>query len=161
MDTCVLNCKISDVTSPIEFQVVRQNSKSILGLKDALKLNLFTLHPDVYENCILSRDRSRNPSNIPSDIQQEHSDLFSDTPGCLPIKYKMKLNPDVAPVVRPLRKAPHAIKYKIKESLDKMEENGIIAKAHGMEFLYSCSEKEEHWWIKVMHWPSWFEYGTD
>ena len=33
MGTCVLNCKISDVTSPIEFQAVRQNSKSILGLK--------------------------------------------------------------------------------------------------------------------------------
>ena len=128
MGTCVLNCKISDVTSPIEFQVVRQNSKSILGLKDALKLNLITLHPDVHEIRTSSRDRSRNPPNIPSDIWQEHSELFSDTPGCLPIKYKMKLNPHVAPVLRPSRKVPHAMKDKIKESLDKMEENGIIAK---------------------------------
>ena len=40
----------------------------------------------------------------------------------------MKLNADVAPVVRLPRKVPHAMKNKIKESLDKMEENGIIAK---------------------------------
>ena len=97
-------------------------------MKDALKLNLITLHPDVHEIRTSSRDRSQNPPNIPSDIWQEHSDLFSDTPGCLPITYKMKLNPDVAPVVRPPRKVPHAMKDKIKESLDKMEENGIIAK---------------------------------
>ena len=105
-----------------------KNSLSILGLKDALKLNLVTLHPDVHKISTLSRDQSRNPPNSPSDIWQEHSDLFSDTPGCLPIAYKMKLNPDVAPDVRPPRKVPHAMRDKIKESLDKMEENGIIAK---------------------------------
>ena len=122
--TCVLNCKISDVTSPIEFQVVRQNSKSILGLKDALKLNLITLYPDVHEIRTSSLDRSRNPPNIPSDIWQDHSKLFSDTPGCLLITYKMQLNPDVAPVVRPPRKVPHAMKDKIKESLDKWRKMG-------------------------------------
>ena len=125
MGTCVLSCKMSDVTSPIKFQAVRQNSKSILGLKDALKLNLITLHPDVHEICTSSRDRSRNPPNTPSDIWQEHSDLFIDTPGCLPITYKMKLYPDVTPVVRPARKIPHAMKYKIPRQ---NRGNEIIAK---------------------------------
>ena len=52
----------------IKFQVVRQNSKSILGFKDALKLNLITLYPDVHEIRTSSRDQSQNPQNIPSYI---------------------------------------------------------------------------------------------
>ena len=40
----------------------------------------------------------------------------------------MKLNPDVAAVVRLPRKVHHAMKDKIMVSLDKIEENGIIAK---------------------------------
>ena len=131
MGTCVLNCKISDITSPIEFQVVHQNSKSNSRFKRRSQTEshlISHLYPDVHEINTSSLDRPRNPPNIPIDIWQEHSDLFSDTPGCLPIIYKIKLNPDITPVARPPRKVPHAMKDKIKDFLDKTEENEIIAK---------------------------------
>ena len=127
LGTCVLHCKISDVLCPLEFQVVKGNAKTILGLRDALKLNLISLHPDVHE-ITPSPCQLPKPDNIPSDIWSDYSELFSDQPGCLPITYKMKLDPDVPPVVKPPRSIPHAMREKVKESLDKMEENGIIAK---------------------------------
>ena len=75
----------------------------------------------------------------------------------------MKLNLDVAPVVRSPRKFPHAIKDKIRESLDEIEENDNRKSkcAHRMGFLYGRSKKEEHRRIKNMHWPSWLIYGAD
>ena len=46
---CSLNCEISDVLCPLEFQVEKENAKTILGLKNAIKLNLISLYPDVHE----------------------------------------------------------------------------------------------------------------
>ena len=63
LGTCVLHCKISDVLCQLEFQVVKGNAKTILGLKDALKLNFISLHPDVHEI---------KPDNIPSDIWSDY-----------------------------------------------------------------------------------------
>ena len=121
LGTCVLECDISGNKVPLTFQVVNKRAKTILGLKDALKLELITIHPDVHEIEDI-------PKDIPPDIYAEYKDLFSDLPGKLPVTHKMKLNPDVEPVIRPPRRVPVAMKSRIKAELDKMEANGIIQK---------------------------------
>ena len=117
---------------PSNVQIIDRKASTILGLKDALKLNLLNLHPDVHEISTQQQQsqtqtKSR-PTHIPVDIWSSHNDLFTDTVGCLPVVYKMKLNPNIEPVIRPARKIPHAMSDKIKKSLDEMEQNGIITK---------------------------------
>ena len=121
LGTCMLVCEVSGSKVPLTFQVVDKPAKTILGLKDALKMQLITIHPDVHEIEDI-------PKDIPPDIYKDYKDLFSDLPGKLPMTYKMKLDPDIEPVIRPPRKVPIAMKEKIKVELNKMEQNGIIQK---------------------------------
>ena len=60
-------------------------------------------------------------------ILDEYRDLFDGELGELPMQYKMKLDPDVRPVVRPLRRFPVAFQDKVKQELDAMVTKGIIA----------------------------------
>ena len=61
------------------------------------------------------------------DILQEYSDLFQGL-GCLPGEHTIKIDPAVPPVVHPPRKVPVALKGKIKDELDRMEEAGVIVR---------------------------------
>ena len=107
----------------LKFHIIDDRAKTILGLPDAMKLQLLRLHPEVHE--VKTKER---PSNIPSEIWDEYSDVFRDTPGTLPVTYKMKLMADAVPVVRPPRRIPHGIVDQVKTSLDEMEKDGIITK---------------------------------
>ncbi|KAL9953715.1 hypothetical protein ACROYT_G041171 [Oculina patagonica] len=76
------------------------------------------------------------------DILQEYSDLFQGL-GCLPGEHAIKINPAVTPVVHPPRKVPVALKGKIKEELDRMEEAGVIVR----------QTEPTEWAIKREHYP--------
>ena len=54
--------------------------------------------------------------------------MFGEKPGCLPITYNMKLNPEIEPVIRDARRIPHGIADKVKFPLEQMESDGIITK---------------------------------
>ena len=95
--------------------------KILLGLTDALRLGLITLHPVVHKV-------DQQHENIPPDIYEKYSELFSDLPGTLPVVYKMKLRPDAQPVIRPPRRVPVARHEKVKLELEEMEHHGIIKK---------------------------------
>ena len=60
-------------------------------------------------------------------ILDEYRDLFDGELGELPMQYKMKLDPDVRPVVRPPRRFPVALQDKVKQELDAMVTKGVIA----------------------------------
>ena len=77
-------------------------------MKDALRLKLIKLHPEVYEF------KEQLPG-LPLDIQEIYASLLRDLIFALPIVYNMKLKPDAQPVIRPLRKDRIAKKYRIKQ----------------------------------------------
>ena len=60
-------------------------------------------------------------------ILDEYRDLFDVELGESSIQYKMKLDPDVRPVVRTLRRFPVAFEDKVKQELDPMVTKGVIA----------------------------------
>ena len=96
-------------------------TKTLLGLTDALRLGLLTLYPEVHEV-------DQQHETIPSDIYEKYSELFSDLLGKLPVVYKMRLQPDAQPVIKPPRRVPVARHEKVKQELEKMEQHGIIKK---------------------------------
>ena len=121
LGTCDLPLIIAEKNVTLTFQVVKIKKKTLLGLTDALRLGLLTLHPEVHEV-------DQQHENIPPDIYEKYSELFSDLPGTLPVVYKMKLRPDAQPVIRPPRRVPVARHEKVKQELEKMEQHGIIKK---------------------------------
>ena len=54
-----------------------------------------------------------------------YQDLFKGL-GCLPGNYKIKLKPDVTPVVHPARKIPFPMHDKVRAELKRMEDLGVI-----------------------------------
>ena len=61
------------------------------------------------------------------DITEEYADSFKGL-GCLPGEYKLKLDPSVPPVVHAPRKVPVALHDRVKEELQRMENDGVIKK---------------------------------
>ena len=57
---------------------------------------------------------------------KDYADLFTDDMGTLPITYKMTLDPEAQPVVRPARLLPVAMRGKVKAELDRMTSQGVI-----------------------------------
>ena len=103
---------------PMEFEIVKDKSMPILGLKACLDLNL------------ISRLYSLN-LNIKTATTEEILDNYSDVfegLGCLPTDYKIRLDKNAKPVVNPPRKIPHALKNKVKNELNRLEKMKVIKK---------------------------------
>ena len=103
---------------PVRIKSCEEKRQNNLVFKDVLKRNLIYLHPDEHE-IIPSPCQLPKPDNIPSDFWSDYSELFSNQPGCLPITYKMTLDPYVPPVVKPPQSIPHAMREKSKNHLTK------------------------------------------
>ena len=103
----------------------------MLGLQDSLGLQLIVIK-EVEEVKSVQAAPSLT-TTIPSStltkasILDEYRDLFNGELGKLPMQYKMKLNPDIRPVVRPPRRFPVAFQDKVKQELDAMVTKGVIA----------------------------------
>ncbi|XP_063630684.1 uncharacterized protein LOC134801996 [Cydia splendana] len=63
-------------------------------------------------------------------IFHEYNDVFEGL-GCMPGEYKIEIDSSIRPVVHAPRKMPVALKDSIKEKLDNMVDEGIIAKVEG------------------------------
>jgi len=99
----------------LQFHVVDRDVTPIIGLPDALRLNLIQLAAEVHQL------QDNDPPEVTS-----FPDLFDEKLGKLPVIYKMKVNPDVTPVVRPPRRIPMTMKEPVKQALDKMANQGVI-----------------------------------
>ena len=103
----------------------------MLGLQDSLGLQLIVIKE--VEEVKSVQAASSLTTTIPSStltkasILDEYRDLFDGELGKLPMQYKMKLNPDIRPVVRPPRRFPVAFQDKVKQELDAMVTKGVIA----------------------------------
>lgn len=113
---CFLKFKHRSTDYILQFIVVASDSVPVLGRSSCEELNL------------VKRVWAINKSN--ENILQEFPDVFQGI-GCLPGKYKIELKPNVQPVVHAPRKLPVALKDQIKNKLDEMLSQGIIAKVEG------------------------------
>ncbi|XP_013395965.1 uncharacterized protein LOC106163040 [Lingula anatina] len=114
--SAILPCELRGETHDIKFNVIDANVQTLLGLPDCMKLKLLQLGESVYS------------VNTTPDMFAEFPDIFDQRLGQLPVKYKITVDSQVTPVVRPVRKLPVAVKDKVKQELRRMESQGIIAK---------------------------------
>ena len=115
LGAATLQCEHNGKTTEIEFQIVDKPVTSIIGIQDSMRLNLISLGPEVYE---VKTEKT---------IIEEYPDLFDGKLGKLPVTCKLTVDPDVAPVVRPARKIPLAMRDRVKQELDSMVAQGVIS----------------------------------
>lgn len=121
--TVNLCCKIGSHSHVISFQITdKKGAATLLGLRDALHLNLIKLDKSVFA---VDTDKE---DPFSKQILTEYADLFDDQLGCIPVTYKMRIDTKVAPVVKPSRKIPQAMEKQVKEELENMTRKGVIVR---------------------------------
>ena len=99
----------------LEFHIIDKPVTPLLGLTDSLSLNFIQLHSEVH-----TTDAFR------AAILDEYKDLLQGNLGNVPIVYKMRLDANVTPVVRPPCRIPLAMEASVKRELDRMVKIGAI-----------------------------------
>lgn len=113
---CILPCVVGSKRCNLQFFVIDTVRKPLLGLPTLIKLNLVQKIKAI-DSIEMSYDKLIN----------ENKELFKGI-GCLNKPYHIKLKENPTPVIHPARRVPVHIKEKLKESLDSLEKQGIIAK---------------------------------
>ena len=91
-------------------------------------------------------------------LSDKYESLFDDI-SCLQGKYKIKIDPNVTPVIHPPRRVPFALKPKLKAELQRMLEMGVICKVEtttswvnsmaGAKILSTLDASAGYWQIQV------------
>ena len=129
LGTVEVECEHNAEFHKITFHIIPRSrpGTTILGLNDCLKLGLVQLSKEVYQ-----------VTTEPKEFQ-EYQDLFSDTAiGKLPLTYKMKVDKEVAPVVKASRRLPIAYMDDVKKELHRMEGLGVIKRAEEPTDWVTC-----------------------
>ena len=115
---CVsLPCTYKGVTNDtcIQFQVLDgKRCINLLGRYDFVRFGL-----------IARVHRTEAESNK---FLTTYSDVFGEAIGCIPGEYDIKVDEDMRPVVHPPRSVPSALRDKVKDELNRMEEIGFLKK---------------------------------
>ena len=99
-----------------DFCVVKENLTPILGADACKEMGLITV----------------NNENICSvgnqcDLIEKYAEIFNDEVGILPGEVHLEVDPTVTPVVMPARRIPAALKPKLKNAVDKLVDQKVIA----------------------------------
>ncbi|XP_041867384.1 uncharacterized protein K02A2.6-like [Melanotaenia boesemani] len=111
--TCELKCRRKDLQSSFVFDIVKTAAPPILGLRACLDLNLVKL--------VMSVE--------PTSVMEEFADVFKGI-GKFPGECNIHIDPSATPVVYPPRRIPFMLRDRLKQELDSMERDGIIAKVN-------------------------------
>lgn len=114
---CSLKVKYKNNYYILKFIVANVNSVPILGRQSCEELN------------VVHRVLGIN-AQIKSSILDEFEDVFQGM-GCLPGEYRIQLKDNITPVIHAPRKLPIALRDSVKQKLDELVEQGIIAKVEG------------------------------
>ena len=113
----------------LEFFIINRDQSPILGLKASQTLGLIKV--------VLNINRTK-------DIVTCYKGVFQGL-GCLQQPYHIKIDSSVQPVVCPVRNQPIALRGRLKEELDKMEELNVIRKIEQpTEWVNSLVVVEKH-----------------
>ena len=117
--TCQVQFPNSSKVILADFYLTKSHREALLGIDSSLELGLIQFD----ENNICSVQAGLNAEKI----ARKYSELFEGY-GKLEGKVHLDIDPTVTPVRLPLRRIPIHIRDKVKMELDKLEQNGIIAK---------------------------------
>ena len=99
--------------------IVANSEIPILGAKDCERFDLVR-RLDVHE---VAKGNAKYKT-----LKTEFKEVFDGSLGCLPDKCRIQIEETCAPVVEPCRKVPFALKDKLKEELERMEDLGVVCK---------------------------------
>lgn len=115
---CELQCTFNDVERVFRFLLVNDPLQPILGAAACLSLNLLRR----VQKLDLTSGKARFDS-----VFRQFPDVFTGI-GKLPGVYSIQLRDDAVPTVAAPRTVPKAIEQQVKQELNHMQQNGIIAK---------------------------------
>ncbi|RXN21321.1 Retrovirus-related Pol poly from transposon [Labeo rohita] len=101
---------------PLDFFIVDTQSPPVLGLKACIDLDMIKL--------VLSVS---SPERDAESVVDEFADVFTGI-GLFPGECNIHLDPSATPVIHPPRRVPFALRDRLREELDSMEDQGIIKK---------------------------------
>ena len=107
-----LFCEYKGKFTVLEFILVEQDLPSILGLKSRLELGLIKRIYSLEEE-------------LP---ETEYADVFEGLGEIKGVRHKIQIDPYATPVVHPPRRVPIALRERLKEELQRMENLGVIKK---------------------------------
>ena len=110
-------CESNRKMYALRFYIIDGDESPILGLQACQEMNLVQRVSEIKTNI----------SNTPEFMMQTYADVFdNNTLGCLPVQHTIKLNENAKPVVHAPRKIPVALRSKVKEELNRMQNLGVI-----------------------------------
>lgn len=116
---CALECFYKDKIFKLHFYVVQGlQHRAILGLESCIELNIIQKINLVESELELKK------------LVQANNDLFKGI-GKISKPYHIPIDHNVPPKIHAVRKIPFALENQFKQCLNKLEENGIIAKVEG------------------------------
>ena len=105
-----LHCKYNDEIHELLLQVIDQSFEPLIGLQSSLDLNVVTINnvDSALQSSSLKTYKSHDTYTVISKayIGQYYKDIFGTDLGKLPVEYRMKLEPEVKPLIRPPRRIP-------------------------------------------------------
>ena len=123
---CKIACDFNGRKSVATFFVTEADGPAIIGLPTSLELNLVTLNCSVQQSQQSPPERA-TPIKDKDDLVKQYPDCFNGI-GKFQGQYHITVDPSVPPVVHAQRRVPLSLRDDIKEELDDMESQGIIAK---------------------------------
>ena len=120
--TCKMPCSYKDNHVDAEFYVMETNSRTILSLKTCKQQNLVKfLHSLKPIHATTGRPME--------EIKEQYENVFQGL-GKLEQSYHMKMDPKAVPVAQSPRKIAATLRGKLKEDLDRMEADEVVAKVY-------------------------------
>ncbi|PFX23103.1 Transposon Tf2-9 polyprotein [Stylophora pistillata] len=121
---CPLDTKVKGAkgSTPLEFYVLRDNLRPLLGLESCLHLELITLNNKL-EQIGISVNEVREKFTLLDEFQDVLQGL-----GCVEGEYNIKLKANSNPTIQPQRNVPLRLIDKLKGTLKDLEQKDIIAK---------------------------------
>ncbi|GFX08517.1 transposon Ty3-I Gag-Pol polyprotein [Trichonephila clavipes] len=118
-DSFIINCSTDKLkTVPLPFYVVNVKSKPILGLRGCKELKLIEIIDAI--ECSISKN----------ELIKQYKDIFTGV-GEVPNElYYITLKDNAVPVIHPPRRVPLALQPKLKSTLDRLENEGIVSKVN-------------------------------
>ena len=117
-----MNVNESKGPTPLEYYVLRDNVRPLLGFESCLELELISLNDNVEQIGLSVNEVQENSS-----LLDKFQDVFVCL-GCVEVEYSIKLKANSHPTIQPQRNVPLRLRDKLKETLDNLERNNIIAK---------------------------------
>ena len=111
-----------------EFVVVQGDYTPLLGSRAAQQMNLLTVrHENILQVCSSPAIPSGCPNLSQEQIMSEFGDVFKGQ-GHMKGKLHLEVDESVTPVIMPLQREPFALKEKLKDELNRLEDLNMIRK---------------------------------